>query len=248
MGRILIISVLLFAGALAGPARAAAPATPPKLAATLERCTTSPLPVERLASFVGSMPARGRAARMQMRFELERKRDGDRRWRRLKAKGFGVWERANRNVAGFVFTKRVTALPVPAAYRALVHFRWLSPNGATVRRARKRTRACRQADLRPDLVPGALTAALDPQPGFAIYTLVVRNTGRSGASPFSVSVGSGSAEVGRLGPGEERAVPVVALGCVAFASIVVRVDADRRVEESQERGNGARRQCPLGVG
>lgn len=247
MSRAVIIVALLLAGTLAGPAQAATAAQRPKLGATLVTCTTSALPVQRIASFVGSMPARADAPRMQMRFELERKRAGQRRWRRLKAKGFGVWERANRNVAGFVFTKRVTALPVPAAYRALVHFRWLSPNGATVRRAGKRTRACRQPDLRPDLVPGALTAALDPQPGFAIYTLVVRNTGRSGASPFSVSVGSGSAEVGRLGPGEERAVPVVALGCVAFASIVVRVDADRRVEESQERGNGARRQCPLGV-
>ena len=248
MGRALIIVALVLAGTLAGPAQAAAAAKRPTLGATLETCTTSALPVQRIASFVGSMPARANAPRMQMRFELERKRAGQRFWRRLKAKGFGVWERANRNVAGFVFTKRVTALPVPASYRALVHFRWRSPSGATVKRARKRTRACRQPDLRPNLVPGALTAVLDAQPGFAIYTLVVRNAGRSAASPFSVRVGPGSAEVGRLGPGEQRAVPVVALGCVAFASIVVRVDADRRVEESQERGNGARRQCPPGLG
>lgn len=249
MGRILIISVLLFAGALAGPARAAAPATPPKLAATLERCTTSPLPVERLASFVGSMPARGRAARMQMRFELERKRDGQRRWRRLKAEGFGVWERADPKVAGFVFTKRVTGLPVPASYRALVRFRWVVAGGRTVKRAHARTRACRQPDLRPNLVPGALIAALDvQQPGMARYTLVVRNTGRSAAAPFSVRVGAGSAEVGELPAGQERAVEVVAPACLAPLAILVRVDADRRVEESQERGNGARRPCPLPVG
>lgn len=248
MRRAILLTALLLAALPAAAAQGARSAKPPKLGATLKTCTTSALPVERVAAFVGSMPARARGTRMQMRFELERKRDGDRRWRRLKAKGFGVWERANRNVAGFVFTKRVKALPVPATYRAAVQFRWLAANGTIVERARLRTRACRQPDLRPNLVPGTLTAALDPQPGLAVYTLVVRNTGRSAASPFSVRVGSGSAEVGELGPGEQRAVPIIGFTCVPFTSIVVRVDADRRVEESQERGNGARRQCPLTLG
>lgn len=247
MRHALILIALLLIAAPASAAHAAA-TKPPKLGATLKTCSTSALPVQRIASFVGSMPARANGPRMQMRFELERKRDGQRRWRRLKAKGFGIWERANRNVAGFVFTKRVAALPVPATYRALVHFRWLDANGAIVKRARSRTRPCRQPDLRPNLVPGALTAAPDLQPGFALYTLVVRNTGRSAAGPFSVSVGSGNAEVDRLEPGEQRAVPIFALACAALTSIVVRVDADRRVEESQERGNGARRQCPLTLG
>lgn len=248
MRRALILTALALTALPTAAAHAAPSTKPPKLGATLKTCTTSALPVQRIASFVGSMPARANAPRMQMRFDLERKRDGQRRWRRLKAKGFGVWERANRNVAGFVFTRRVTALPMPATYRALVRFRWLAANGRIVKRARSRTRACRQPDLRPNLVPGALTAVLDLQPAFALYTLVVRNTGRSTAGPFSVRVGSGSAEVAGLEAGEERAVTVPALPCVAFTSIVVRVDADRRVEESRERGNGARRQCPPMLG
>ena len=241
-----LIAVLL---AGAATATAAAPAsTPPKLAATLDTCTISPLPVERIASFVGSMPARVNAPRMQMRFDLERKRPGERRWRRLKAMGFGVWERARPNVAGLVFTKRVTALPVPASYRALVRFRWLAADGTIVKRAHGRTPACRQPDLRPDLVPGELTATLDDQPGLAVYTLVVHNDGRSAAGPFSVAVGSGRAEVAQLAAGEQRAVTLVAPACVPPGEIVVRVDADRRVEESKERGNGARRECPLVLG
>ena len=250
MGRILVIGALLLAGgAPAGEAHAASTTTPPKLGATLESCITSPLPVQRIASFVGSMPPRARARRMQMRFELERKRDGQRRWRRLRAEGFGVWERARPNVAGFVFTRRVTGLPVPATYRALVRFRWLSAGGRTVERAHARTRACRQPDLRPNLVPGALTGALDlEQPGMVVYTLAVRNTGRSAAAPFSVRVGSGTAEVGELPAGQARDVTVVAPACLPRLPIVVRVDADRRVEESQERGNGTRRRCPLPVG
>ncbi len=249
MRRTLIIVAAVMAGALAAPTHAAAAAKAPQLGATLETCATSPLPVQRIAAFVGSMPARANAPRMQMRFELERRRAGERRWRRLKAEGFGVWERADPNVAGFVFTKRVTGLPVPATYRALVRFRWLTASGATVKRAHARTRACRQPDLRPNLVPGALSAALDAQqPGMAFYALVVRNTGRSTAPPFSVSVGSGTAEVGVLPAGQERTVSVVAPACIPLVPVVVRVDADRRVEESQERGNGARRPCPLPLG
>ena len=97
-------------------------------------------------------------------------------------------------------------------------------------------------------MPGALTAVLDAQPGLAVYTIVVRNAGRSPAGPSSARVGTATTEVAALAAGEERAVPVVALVCVALAPIVVRVDADRRIEESDERGNGARRQCPLVLG
>ena len=249
MRRTLVIAGALLACAMPAPVHAAAAAKPPKLGATLETCATSPLPVQRIAAFVGSMPARANAPRMQMRFELERRHEGERRWRRLKAEGFGVWERAKPNVAGFVFTKRVTGLPVPATYRALVRFRWLAADGATVKRAHARTPACRQPDLRPNLVPGALTGALDAQQaGLAVYSLVVRNTGRSAAGPFSVRVGGASAEVEGLEAGEERAVTVSGLACVPLLAVVVRVDADRRIEESAERGNGARRQCPLALG
>ena len=248
MRRFLILTAALLAAMSTTQATAAAPADRPKLGAELETCTTSALPIERIAAFVGSMPARAHAPRMQMRFDLERRRPGERHWRRLQAKGFGVWERARPKVAGLVFTKRVTGLPVPASYRALVRFRWLAADGTTVKRAHGRTPACRQPDLRPDLVPGELTAVLDAQLGLAVYTLVVHNTGRSAASPFSVTVGAGSAEVDGLAAGQQRAVTLVAPACVAPLPIVVRVDADRRVEESEERGNGSRRGCPLGLG
>ena len=257
MRRALLLTALLLVAPSAAPAKAPPAPAPapapalaaPKLGATLETCTASPLPVQRIASFVGSMPARAHATRMRMRFDLERRRSGERRWRRLKAVGFGVWERSDPKVAGFVFTKRLTGLPVPATYRARVSFAWLAADGRVVKRAIARTPACRQPDLRPNLVPGALAATLDlQQPGLAVYTLAVRNAGRTASGRFSVTVGSGSAEVGELGPGEQRAVAVVAPACLPLLAIVVRVDADRRIEESEERGNGARRPCPLPVG
>jgi hypothetical protein len=249
MPRTLPLLLVLALAGCASPAHAAAPATDlPPLKASLEACLTSPLPIERVATFVGSMPAIATAERMRIRFDLERRRPGERRWQRIKAPGFGTWERSEPNVAGFVFRKRVNGLWVPASYRARVRFRWLGADGRVVRRAQARTPACAQPDLRPNLVAGPLTAVLDAQPGLAIYALVVRNTGRSAAGAFGVRVGSGGAEVDALDAGEQRTVTVIALACEASESILVRVDADGRVEESRERGNTARRRCPLALG
>ncbi|HUR84151.1 MAG TPA: hypothetical protein VMY78_02300 [Solirubrobacteraceae bacterium] len=218
---------------------------PPPLSAAIESCTTSPLPAQRVVSFLGSMPAIASAERMQLRFDLERRRRGD-QWRRLRGvPGFGAWERSEPDRAGFVFHKRVDGLEVPASYRAVVRFRWVSAGGDVVKRARRRTGACAQPDLRPNLVPGVLTGVLDARPGLAVYKLVVRNSGRTAAGPFSVRVGSGTAEVRGLPAQGERTVVVVAPICLAGTTTLALVDADRRVDESHERGNGAPRRCPL---
>lgn len=251
MRRASLLATLAFAAAAAAaPAAYAASSetTPPPLRATVESCETSPLEAERVATFVGSMPARAGANRMHIRFDLERRRPGDRHWRRLKAPGFGTWERSAANVAGFVFRKRVIGLPVPASYRTWVRFRWIAADGTTVRAAQARTLACTQPDLRPNLVPGALTAIVDAQPGLAVYTLAVRNTGRSAASGFNVRVGTGVAEFGPLDPGEQRSIAMIALACAPGTTIVASVDEDGRVDESSERANSTRRHCPLTLG
>jgi hypothetical protein len=87
-------------------------------------------------------------------------------------------------------------------------------------------------------VPGA--------PGLALYTLMVRNAGRSTAGPFSVRVGGGRTEVVSLAAGEQRSVLVPAPACAAGSSLTARVDEERRVDESHEDGNGVRLPCPLG--
>jgi len=244
-----LLPLTVIALAASAPCAHAASTPTPLLAATLDSCLTSPLPIERVATFVGAMPAAAGAQRMGIRFDLERRRPAERRWRRIQAPGFGTWERSDPKVAGFVFRRRVNGLPVPASYRARVRFRWIAADGTIVRRAQARTPACVQPDLRPNLVPGPLTAILDtPRPGLGIYTLIVRNIGRSAASAFGVQVGSGSAEVGPLAAGEQRAIVVLALACRPGDAITARVDADRRVDESSERGNATRRLCPLPLG
>lgn len=221
------------------------PAPTPLLSAELETCQASALPAQRVASFVGSMPAIDGASRMQMRFELQRRKPYERTWRPLRGvEGFGVWETALPDRAGFVFHKRVDGLQVPASYRARVRFRWTRSDGTIVRRVRRVTASCAQPDLRPDLAPGALRAVLDAQPALAIYTLVVRNEGRSPAAPFAVRVAGGVTEVPGLAAGKQVEVAVVAAVCLAGSIVAAVVDSDRRVAESDEH-NGLRRSCPI---
>ena len=161
MGRSLLLAVLLALTATASSAHAQEPQprTPP-LSATLESCARVRCPSS------GSRPSSARCPRAARDAHAHPLRPRAQAARRallapLRAAGFGVWERSAPNVAGFVFTKRVTGLPVPASYRALVRFRWIADDGTAVRRAHARTRGCRQPDLRPNLVPGALTGVLD---------------------------------------------------------------------------------------
>jgi hypothetical protein len=240
----------LLAAAGSAVAQAPPPAPqPPPLTAAVETCAASALPAQRVASFVGSMPALAGAAVMQMRFDLERRMRGEPRWRSLRGiPGFGIWERSEPRRAGFVFHKRVDSLPVPASYRVVVGFRWEDADGRLVRRTERRTAACAQPDMRPNLVPGPLTGVFDVRPGLAVYRLVVRNTGRAAAPPFGVRVGGGTAEVAGLAPQQERTVLVIAPICLAGTATPTAVDVDGRVDESSERENAGARRCPLWAG
>jgi hypothetical protein len=242
-----LVLVALLAATTPARTQAADPAPRPALAASVETCATSALPAGRVVSFVGSMPTISGDERMRMRFDLERLKPGDDDgWRRLRGvSGFGTWESAAAGRAGFVFHKRVEALLAPASYRAVVRVRWEDADGRIVRRARRRTASCAQPDLRPNLVPGPLTGIFDTRPGFAVYTLVVRNAGRGAAGPFSVRVGDATAEVDGLEPGAQRTIVVVSPICLAGTTTLAEVDPFRQIDESRERGNVAERRCPL---
>jgi len=248
MHRLMFIVSSALAAALmaASGATAQTPPQRPSLGAELETCERGPLAADRVTEFVGSMPARAGASRMRMRFNLERRRKGERDWRRIAATGFGAWDRSLPDRAGFIFHKRVVGLQVPASYRAVVRFAWERADGSVVHRARRTSESCRQPDLRPDLVPGTtLTGVPSPQVGLALYTLSVRNAGRSAAGPFAVRIGNGRVEVGPLAAGEQRSVLVLAPLCIRGSFVNARVDEERRVEESHEDGNGLRLACPL---
>jgi hypothetical protein len=211
------IAVLLAAiAALAVPASAlAAPEDAPRLRAVVSSCQTGSDPTVRSASFTASMPADADTARMAIRFELQQRTIDGGVWQKLAAPSFNRWERSRPGVAGFVYTKDVHGLTAPGEYRAVVRFRWFAQDG-TVRNVRKLTKSCRQPDQRPNLVTGRLQAVPTGDPAQVTYRVPVRNTGRTIAGPFAVTIALDGVEAGRA------AVPGLAPGATTTVQITAR--------------------------
>src|SRR5947209_3699827 len=126
---------IVCAGLLALPV-AAQSASPPRSSAQLERCHASLDAAQRYAVFSGTMRSlRAGQDRMEMRFDLFRRAPGASAFKRVAAPGLGVWNRADPGVGRFKFRQKVENLGAPAAYRAVVGFRWVNARGRVFARA-----------------------------------------------------------------------------------------------------------------
>ena len=234
MHRALLIALLALAGA--APAAHAAAAK-----ARLAGCVTSPDREHRAASFTGDVRSIPGASRLQVKFVLQARTD-DEPWTTVAAPGFGTWNSSVAGVWRYVYTKTVENLLASAAYRAQVHFRWLSQAGRTLQRSRRRTKVCRQPDLRPDLLVGGVTRTPSG------YDASISNAGRTAAERFAVTIEVDGqlhrlGHVERLGAEETTTLRGQAPGCRPGSDLVVRVDADRTVEEIHEQGNAFLAAC-----
>jgi hypothetical protein len=170
-------------------------------------------PGERAAEFEARMSRVPGAARMTMRFLLEKRRSGSLRYRRVSAPGFSRW--TSSRAARYVFTRRIEALEGPARYRAQVRFRWVDGDGQVIARDRAWSRSCRQRDHRPNLKLTALQV-LGKR-----YVATVTNTGRSASGEFALELRVDgvpkSVPVGSLDPGQTRDVELQAPSCATTA-------------------------------
>ena len=188
-------------------------------------------PDERAAEFEARMSRVPGAARMTMRFLLEKRRPGSLRYRRVSAPGFSRWtsSRATR----YVFTRRIEALEGPARYRAQVRFRWLDADGQLIARDRAWSRSCRQPDHRPNLKLASLQV-LGKR-----YVATVTNTGRSASGEFQLELTvdgvAKSVAVGSIDRGQTRQVELQAAGCGAMA--IAFADPLDLVDERSEADN-----------
>jgi hypothetical protein len=241
MRRPLTFAVLTVLGAfaLAPAAEARAPR------AVLVACDRA----DRAAVFEGRMDVVDGAARMQMRFRLEAAEPGDGRWRRVAATGFSAWGSAAAGRSRYVFTRRVEQLLAPASYRVRVRFRWLDAAGAVIATAGATSRPCRQPDPRPDLMVSAIAVRPAASPSDRRYIVTIRNDGRGGAPPTTVSLALGggawlAAPVAALAPGERDAVVFVAPACAPGTPLVATADAGDAVDERDEVANTLTAGCP----
>jgi hypothetical protein len=244
---LLLAAAVALAGLVASqPAAAAGPSV------VLAACTTGPTPLDRSATFTGSMTAGKGTRRMWMRFDLYERRPGSGGFRRVQAANFGTWERSRRGVPAFVFTKRVDGLAAPAAYRVVVRFRWYGARGRIVRQASRRSAICQQLEPRPDLAVGRVSAARAPDAERVRYVVTVRNKGRGDAAvPFDVVLTvDGRPQppqtIATLGAGGEAVVSFVAPRCEPGSQIGIAVDPGNTIDEVHEGDNVVTRPCPAG--
>lgn len=113
----------------------------------LEQCATSTVQAERSATFIAQMTATSATQRMGMRIELQQRLRGEMEFHTILAPGFGVWRSSEPGVKIYKYVKQVTNLDAPAAYRAVVHFRWLGEKGHVLKRAELHTQRCLQPML-----------------------------------------------------------------------------------------------------
>jgi hypothetical protein len=238
--------------ASAQPANGAAKPRSPLAAARVAECTRGPAPESRLAVFRGAMRRVPGSYRMAMRFKLQ-ERVGTEGFRTVRAPGLGTWHRSRPGVRRFAYRQRVVALAEGSAYRTVVSFRWYSADGELVRQTRRRSPACRQPGLLPDLrvtrIGGGRTVA--GAPGAYSYTVTVLNRGSVMAENFAVSfaVDGGTVEtraVNALAPGESRILFFSGPACRGTVTAVA--DPDDNVREVSERENSLTQPCPNSPG
>jgi CARDB len=248
----LLTSLAALAAALAASAALAAASTvtsPPRYGAHLQRCHHALLGIDRYLSVAAGMHARPGTRRMAIRFELLVRRPGEAGPTIVRDPSFGRWFRSKPGVGTYRYFRTVDNLDAPAVYRVRVGFRWYDRRGRTQRTAFRSTRACAQPDLRPEL----RVRNVDVRPGRAghdVYTVAVRNAGRTAAGPFDVALAF-DATTARAKP-----VPGLAAGailhvrfggepaCDALAPPVVTVDSSGAVDESNEGNDTVTVACP----
>jgi len=152
----------------------------------------------------------------------------------------------------FRYRQAVGRLEVPFAYRFRVRFRWQDDGGNVVRTAAATTRACREPDLRPDLlVERVRTRSVGAGVRYAVR---VRNDGRSTARHVAVAAtlpgdttpDSRVRTVGRLDPGERAEVVFVGPGCPAGGTPPsFAVDPRDAIDESDEANDRLVLACPV---
>jgi hypothetical protein len=140
------------------------PTIPSGYSATVEQCATSTVQSERSATFTAQMTATADTQKMGVRFELQQRLRGENEFHSVLAPGLGVWHSSEVGVQIYKYVKQVTNLDAPAAYRAIVHFRWLGEKGRMLKRAESRTSRCIQPTLPTEVGTSSTPPAVTPAP------------------------------------------------------------------------------------
>jgi CARDB protein len=237
------------AGARLGSSPSAATPAAGGATAALEACHSALDQADRSATFSGEMTTLTDARRMAVRVDLVERPAGGQGFRAVSAPGLGVWRRSASNVQIYRYVKQVINLPAPAAFRAVVGFRWLDVRGRVMRQVQRRTGVCEQPDERPLLRVGSITQTSTPGSAEATYGVTVRNNGRGPSGAFSLQLtvdGAVQPELTVAGlPAFGRLeVDTSAPRCGAGGALTVTLDPRHQIAEAVGGGQARTVACP----
>lgn len=244
---ILILLMLGAAAAAPGLSSAAGSAGAPLAGVKVTECSRGAEPEDRFVEFRGAMRRVDGTETMGMRFALL-ERLGGRPAAKVRLPDLGVWRRSRPGVMRFAHRQRVLELAESSRYRVLVRYRWFDGDGQVIRKAARRSAACRQGGDLPDLVVAEISAASVPGPlGIHRYDVRLVNRGTAPAAEASVSLAVDGAVLdtiaaGVLKPGESRVLSVN--GPICRGLVRAQADPLDTVLESGEAGNVLKSGCP----
>jgi hypothetical protein len=136
-----VLMATLPGAATSGPA--------PVVSANVEQCVTGATQADRSVTFTAQMETVAGAHRMEMQIVVLERAPGDTAFHPLTAAGPWVWQRSEMGLKIYKYVRQVTDLPAPAAFRAIVQYRWLGDKGKVIKTDALRTPVCRQPGERP---------------------------------------------------------------------------------------------------
>jgi hypothetical protein len=229
-------TVALIAGASIASAASATTSTTPLTSATLTACVTGTTPAQRSASFSAEIQAVPRARTLAVSFSLYQRTTLAGGWVAVSAPGFDVWQDSKGGISSFTANENVIDLPAPAAFRAVVHFRWLDRRHRVVRRDERVTPSCVLTLPEPNLFVARLSRSADGAGnGTSFYNVLVRNSGVA-VGPFSVALTVGQTAVApltvaSLGAGASQAVQFTGPRCTAGTTVTAQIDPSGAIAE-----------------
>jgi CARDB len=196
------------------------------------------------ALFVARMRQISGSDHMWLRFRLLEK--GDVGFRVLKAPGLGRWRKSKPAVGAFAYKQAVRGLESGSLYRAEVDFRWYDAEGSLLQAVRRRSPACRQYDVLPNLTATPVGTKAMRQQGVVSYRVLVTNEGIAPATgvPVRLSVDGDVIDtitVPALLPAERRVLTIQGPACTR--SVKAEADPDGVIVESSESDNSHEIPC-----